>query len=172
MDERPVRFEDLIERHHDELYRYAWRLLDGAGMVEPQDVIQEVFMNAYRAYPTLRAGSNTRAWLFRITTNCAYSMLRRSRRERASTISLDEEALRSPADPLERQVARRQVVESVQEAISLLPPRQQAAVLMRHIHGLRYDEIAAALECSEEAARASASEGVRRLRRELTGMEE
>ena len=48
-----VRFEALIERHHDEIYRYLWRLLNSAGRSDSekdaQDLAQEVFLRAYQA---------------------------------------------------------------------------------------------------------------------------
>ena len=57
----------------------------------------------------------------------------------------------------------------VRREIATLPPKQQAAVVMRHLQGLEYAEIAEALTCSETSARANVYQGLRRLRRALAG---
>jgi RNA polymerase sigma factor (sigma-70 family) len=54
-------------------------------------------------------------------------------------------------------------------AVRALPPKQRAAVSMRYAADLGYTEIAAALECSEDAARRSVHEGLKRLRSERVG---
>ena len=56
---------------------------------------------------------------------------------------------------------------TVREAVRQLPPKQQAAVLLRHLQGLDYIEIAQVLDCSQDSARANVYQGLRRLRHEL-----
>src|SRR5690242_17490382 len=78
-----VRFEELIERYHDEIYTYVWRLLDGASSCEhaheAADIVQDAFERAYKAFPRLRVGSNHRAWLYKIATNCTYTIMKRTK---------------------------------------------------------------------------------------------
>ncbi|MBZ0300152.1 MAG: RNA polymerase sigma factor [Anaerolineae bacterium] len=156
------RFETLIERHHDEIYGYLWQMLRGTGL-DAQDYTQEAFMRAYQAYPRLRADSNCRAWLYKIATNCAYSALRRGQRE----TDLDETLTADGLAPPEETAGLNMVLEAAFQIIETLPVKQRAAVMMRHIEGFEYHEIAQALDCSEESARAHVSLAVRRLRREL-----
>lgn len=161
------RFETLLEAHHDEIFRYAWYMLRGTG-IEAEDVTQETFLRAYRAYPRLRADSNCRAWLYKIATNCAYSLLRRGQRE----VDLDEELSADGLPPPEETAARSITLERMTQLIDKLPVKQRSAVIMRHIQGFEYTEIAAALNCSEESARAHVSLAVRRLRRVLNTQED
>ena len=170
----PVRFETLIERHHDEIYRYLWRLLNNAGRsesaVEAQDVTQEVFLRAYRAFGRLRRDSNHRAWLYKIATNCAYTALKRDQRQTRHTIPLLDEIHRHLVDegPLpERQAIVNETMEMVRREIAALPSKQRAAVVLRHVQGLDYTAIAQALDCSQDSARANVYQGLRRLRRVL-----
>jgi RNA polymerase sigma factor (sigma-70 family) len=156
------RFETLIERHHDELYRYLWRMLQETTL-DAQDIVQETFMRAYQAYPRLRADSNCRAWLYKIATNCAYTALKRASREVALDDALVADGLPSPDESAAQSI----VMEAARQAIERLPVKQRAAVIMRHVQGFEYGEIAQALDCSEESARAHVSLAVRRLRHEL-----
>lgn len=156
------RFEVLIDNHHDEIYRYLWQMLRGTNL-DAQDFVQEAFMRAYQAYPRLRADSNCRAWLYKIATNCAYTALRRSHRE----VTLDDTFSADGLPPPDETAARNLILESARQIIETLPVKQRAAVVMRHIQGFEYNEIAQALDCSEESARAHVSLAVRRLRREL-----
>jgi RNA polymerase sigma-70 factor (ECF subfamily) len=169
-----VRFETLIEQHHDEIYRYLWRLLNSAGWtdsaVEAQDLTQEVFLRAYRAFGRLRRASSHRAWLYKIATNCAYSALKRDQRQDRDSVPILDEVHHIPADASQspdHEVVLGETLEAVRRAIALLPPKQEAAVVLRHVQGLSYPEIAQALACSEDSARANVYQGLRRLRRAL-----
>jgi RNA polymerase sigma-70 factor (ECF subfamily) len=171
-----VRFETLIERHHDEIYRYLWRLLNSRGGPDPaleaQDLAQEVYLRAYRAFGRLRKDSNHRAWMYKIATNCAYTALKRGGRYGQQSVDLHEGAERIAAGQTpspEQQVIAGERWARVRREIASLPPKQQAAVVMRHIQGLDYGQIALALECSEDSARANVYQGLRRLRRSLGG---
>ena len=158
-----IRFETLIERHHDELFRYLWQLLRGTRL-DAADFTQETWLRAWKAYDRLRPNSNARSWLYRIATNCALSALQRSRRE----VLLGEDVeLPSEASLPEENCERGQLLALVVSHIEELPPRQRAAVLLRYGRELRYEEIAGILGCSQESARAHVSHGIRRLRREL-----
>jgi RNA polymerase sigma-70 factor (ECF subfamily) len=171
------RFEMLIERHHDEIYAYLWRLLDGTTQLDQtadaHDLTQEVFLRAYQAYPRLRANSNTRAWLYKIATNCAYTLLKRSRHSRLIDASLwdeiDEPAVDEPTP--DELASLGESLEALREAVVALPPHQQAALLMRYIQGLEYAEVAQALRSSEEAARANVYQAIRRLRNQMNSKE-
>ena len=166
------RFEVLIERYHDEIYGYLWRLMENSysadGRVDAQDLTQEVFLRAYKTYTRLRPDSNYRAWLYKIATNCAYTTLKREKRR--SGIAVWEEAHQLPADESQspdRVAASNETMNAIRRAIGVLPAKQQAAVIMRHVQGLAYAEIAQALGCSEDSARANVHQAIRRLRREL-----
>src|SRR3954468_86464 len=71
-------FWSLVEAHGDELLVHARRL---AGRDHAEDVVHDALLRALRAYPRLRHAEHLRAWLYRITTNVAIDLHRRSRRE-------------------------------------------------------------------------------------------
>lgn len=169
-----MRFETLIELYHDQIYGYLWRLLSSAGSadsaIEAQDLVQEVFLRAFCAFGRLRRNSNHRAWLYKIATNCAYTALKRGQRRARHSVPLEDEVQRVPGNATrspEAWLAQDEELETVRREIAALPPKQQAALVLRYGQGLDYAAIAQALDCSEDSARANVYQALRRLRREL-----
>lgn len=159
------RFEDLIERHHDEIFAYLWRLLGKQRQsdvaLEVEDLTQEVFMRAYENYSGLRRDSNYRAWLYKIATHCAFTKLRQAKRrqEKHFALKLIEGETKSLPDENSRAELRALVDE--------LPAKQKACLTMRYLQDLDYSEIALSVDCSEQSARANVSQALRRLRAAL-----
>jgi RNA polymerase sigma-70 factor (ECF subfamily) len=161
-----VRFENLIEKHHDEIFAYLWRLVgrqkyaDVALNVE--DLVQDVFMRAYQAFPKLRPDSNHRAWLYKIATNRAFTKLRRARlqREKFTLFKESHQALGNFSAPENNGADLRAAVER-------LTPKQKACVTLRYFKDLDYSEIAAIIGCSAVSARANVSQAIRQLRNAL-----
>lgn len=157
-----LRFEELIERHHDEIFAYLWKILGrnrhGDGALDVEDLVQEVFLRAYRAFATLRPNSQHRAWLYKIATNCAYTKLRR---ERLSAVQdLPPELLSEPESPSLSDGREGKV----RALVERLPAKQRICVTLRYLHDLDYPEIARIAGCSQESARANVSQAIRRLR--------
>jgi RNA polymerase sigma factor (sigma-70 family) len=149
-------FERFYLAHSDEVLGYLRRLLGRRA----EDAWQETFLRALRAYARLEHGRHLRAWVFTIATNVAMDELRRGRDGR--NVPLDELGAREPAGG----ELRRPAFLELEHLTGGLPPTERAAVVLRYGYDLPYAEIGAALGSSEEAARAAASSGVRRLRRQ------
>jgi RNA polymerase sigma factor (sigma-70 family) len=142
-------FERFYLMHRDEVLGYLRRLLGARA----EDAWQETFLRALRAYGRLEHGRHLRAWVFTIATNVALDELRVTTR---AVPQVDLE----PAVELQRDAFR-----ELEHLTGGLPPTERAAVVLRYGYDLPYAQIADALGSSEEAARAAASSGVRRLRR-------
>jgi RNA polymerase sigma factor (sigma-70 family) len=148
-------FQRFLDGHRDAVWRF---LLSSVPRSEAEDCFQETFIAALRAYPRLRADSNLRAWVLTIAHRKALDA-HRGRTRRAVPVAdpaaLDERSAQSrlPAD------------EALWDAVGELPARQRSAVVLRYVGDLPHRDIAAAIGCSEEAARRSLHEGLRRLRK-------
>ncbi len=142
-------FERFYLTHRDEVLGYLRRLLGPRA----EDAWQETFLRALRAYGRLEHGRHLRAWVFTIATNVALDELR-------TTPRVDVTQANEPAVELQRDAYRQ-----LEHLTGDLPPTERAAVVLRYGYDLPYAQIADALGSSEEAARAAASSGVRRLRR-------
>ena len=139
-------FERFYLAHRDEVLGYLRRLLGQRA----EDAWQETFLRALRAYDRLEHGRHLRAWVFTIATNVAFDELR-GKPEPAFAAE--------PAIELQRDAFR-----ELEHLTDGLPPKERAAVVLRYGYDLPYAEIGTALGSTEEAARAAASSGVRRLR--------
>jgi RNA polymerase sigma factor (sigma-70 family) len=153
-------FQVLLDEHRVDLYRY---LLATAGPVEADDVYQETWVAALRAYPRLRRSDNLRAWLFRIARNKAIDA-HRARGRRALPLADPPETASAASPPAAAPSpdGKPELWERVRE----LPPKQRTAVFCRAVLGMPYAELAELLDSSEEAARRNVHEGLTRLRRE------
>jgi RNA polymerase sigma factor (sigma-70 family) len=147
-------FERFYGEHSNEVLGYLRRLLGQRA----EDAWQETFLRALRAYNRLEHGHQLRAWVFTIATHVAMDELR----SKAGKPGL----LGEIADGDGAELAR-PAYQELEHLTGELPPTERAAVVLRFGYDLPYAEIGAVLGSSEEAARAAASSGVRRLRRNL-----
>jgi RNA polymerase sigma factor (sigma-70 family) len=138
------------------------------GMVGPNDAddcLQETFLAALRAYPRAEA-TNLRSWIFTIARRKAIDH-HRSRRRGAQPVAEPEELIdrqAASAGPTSSALGMSARHSEIWTAVAELPPSQRAAVVLRFAVDLRYREVGEALGTSEEAARQSVHEGLKKLR--------
>ena len=147
-------FEQDVAELIPQLYGMALRL--ARSRPDAEDLVQEALLRAYRGYHTFRAGTNLKAWLFRILTNTFINEYRRrSRRPRETELDESGDVLpypshtprfqswsKAPEDHLIEQVFESDIV----EAIEGLPVIYRIPVLLADVEGLSYKEIASALD--------------------------
>jgi RNA polymerase sigma factor (sigma-70 family) len=155
-------FDETLARYGAEIYRFALHLT--RNRTDADDIYQETVLKAYRAWDRLPCDANHRAWLYRIASNTFLSDKRKTSRLR----SLDaEETVESiPAASLDDdgRLDAGNLLREVERFIEALPPKQRIALVQRKYLDIGYPEIAATLGCSEEAARRSVHEALRKLR--------
>lgn len=141
-------FEQLVGRYQAPMYRLALRMLADRG--DAEDVVQDVFLTAWRRLPELRDDAAFVGWLYRITTNACLTLLRRAR----PTVELNPETTPSPpAGQPERAAEINGGLAALTEALAGLTPSQRACWLLREAHGRSYQEIATTLGTSVTAVR-------------------
>lgn len=126
------------------------------GPDDAEDVFQETFIAALRAYPRLKPESNLRAWVLTIAHRKAIDAIRARKRRALPVEDVPEVAVHD---------GRPGADSDVWAAARGLPASQREALLYRFAADLPYSDVAAALGTSEEAARQRVSEGVRQLRK-------
>lgn len=157
-------FETLVDAYGGELFGYLWRLLGDEA--EAEDCLQDTYLRAYKVYPRTEP-DNLRAWLYKIATNTARTRQQRNGRRASQHTELHEEYASSEAR-VETQVLQRLSAAAVRAAVGRLPGQQQAALLLRKYQGMEYGEVAAALGCSEQAARSHVYQALKKLRAQFS----
>ncbi|MFQ5890588.1 MAG: RNA polymerase sigma factor [Gemmatimonadota bacterium] len=158
--------EGWIERHGSELRRHLTRMLGAEA--DAEDVLQELWITAYRRPPDTGPGSNVRAWLYRVATNAALDRLAKDHRRcalldgKGFRLAPDRRAPDEGLGVLSEQARRR-----VREHVASLPRKQREAVWLRWVEGRDYETIAREIDSSVESARANVFQGMKRLRAEL-----
>lgn len=144
-------FDLLVLKYQGRIGALVSRYVSDAGEVE--DVTQEAFIKAYRALDKFRGDSAFYTWLYRIASNAAKNhLVAKGRRPGADTTIEDAEAFEqagfiSESSTPEAVVMSEELAQVVTEAMNALPEELRAALTLRELEGLSYDDIAAVLEC-------------------------
>jgi RNA polymerase sigma-70 factor, ECF subfamily len=146
-------FDLLILKYQRKIQRLLSRMLRDQSDID--DVMQEAFIKAYRAFPQFRGDSAFYTWLYRIAINTARNWMA-SQSRRPSTPSLNQSREDETFDEIdnlidnntpESAMASREIVDTVNAAIDHLPEDLRTAIVLREIDGLSYEEIAEAMDC-------------------------
>jgi len=162
-----AQFETVVMRYHAEIHRYLHRMT--ARPNDAEDLSQETFLMAYRAWPRLPPEANHRAWLYTIATNlCRNHGRAEKRRRNAHDAALPTTGASNTSGP-EADAVASDTWRLAEAAIRALPVKQRAAFTLRKLHGLDYETIATSLDCSIDSARAHVFQAIRKLRTALDG---
>ena len=154
-EERAARFERDAMPLLDQLYGAALRMTRNPA--DAEDLVQETFLKAFAAFGTFRAGTNLKAWLYRILTN-TYINSYRAKKRRPDETELDEVEdlyLYRRIGGLEAAMAGRSAEDElldrftdaeVKAAVDSLPENFRMAVILADVEGFSYREIADILD--------------------------
>lgn len=141
-------FEALVVKYQRRIARHVARYVARAGEVE--DVVQEVFIRAYRGLASFRGDSAFYSWLYRIATNAALSSLKREALEVYGEGAPEERAdalqfgVTDHEDP-ERTLMASQLADAVERALARLQPEFAEPLMLYETEGKSYAEIATML---------------------------
>jgi RNA polymerase sigma-70 factor, ECF subfamily len=159
-------FEAVALPHLADLYRSASLLLQNS--LEAEDLVQEVYLEAWKSFHRFEPGTNCRAWLFKILFHRLHHLRRRL--IKASKV----EGFASPADQ-DNLMAEPQVPQEIRDddillALAKVPPDFREVVLMADVQEFSYKEIAETLKIPLGTVMSRLSRGRGLLRRELAGV--
>ena len=168
-------YEILIQRYHQPVYNLVCRLMDNPS--EASDVVQEVFLKVFRKVRSFRGNSSLKTWIYRIAVNEAYNHHRWCCRHQRQEITLDAsdggstyaDHLTDPGRSPFEQAADHETRNLVEKALEGLNPKFRAAVVLRDIEDLSYEEIAAVLDISLGTVKSRILRGREALRKTLEG---
>lgn len=153
-------FSQLVQQHSGLVYRVSLRIL---GIEAAQDASQEVWVRVWRNMKSFRGESAFSTWLYRITVNTCLSVRRKESRRSEKEYSGDEmpflpEPPGGDADP-EAAALRAERREEIQAALGHVRAEHRAALVLRHMEGLSYAEIAQVLDVPDGTAKGWVSRG-------------
>jgi RNA polymerase sigma-70 factor (ECF subfamily) len=149
----PARFEDDVVSLLPQLYSAAMRLTRNPA--DAEDLLQETLLRAFRGYGGFKAGTNLRAWLYRILTNTYINRYRRQSRQPVEVELGEMEDLylyrrlgqeSGAARSAEEEALERFVDEDIKAAVESLPAIFRLPVLLADVEGFSYKEIARIME--------------------------
>jgi RNA polymerase sigma factor (sigma-70 family) len=144
-------FQEVLTRYRTVVYRFC---RGAVGPADADDVFQETFLAALRAYPKLQDAEHLDRWLLRIASRKAIDHHRARGRGAIPSDDLPERPVAAVAD----------ADDDLWGAVAALPPRQRLAVVHRHVLDRPYAEIAELMDATEETVRANVYQGMKKLR--------
>lgn len=167
-------YEALIRQFQQPIYNLVYRLLDDPS--EAGDVVQEVFLKIFRKVGSFRGESSLRTWIYRIAVNQAYNHQRWFNRHRRPEVELEGTepantgySYRIPdrgPSPFDCVLENEQHA-LIEAALARLNPSFRAAVVLRDIEELSYEEIAEILQVALGTVKSRIQRGREALRRDL-----
>jgi RNA polymerase sigma-70 factor (ECF subfamily) len=150
----------LFRRYYPKVYSMALARL--RNRENAQDVVQEAFIKVFRYVGSFKGNSSFYTWLYRITANLCIDRLRQASRDQQVEY-IEGRKLKAAVergggimgagsmegDSPERNLARKEVLAKLQEAIDELPDYHRDVILMREIGGMSYSEMAKAMKVSK-----------------------
>jgi RNA polymerase sigma-70 factor (ECF subfamily) len=154
-------FEALYRQHASRLYNLASRMTGARG--EADDLLQDIFLLAYRKLASFRGESSLGTWLYRLAMNHCLDVLRnRQTRMGHQTDSLDEPDAMPVASPAPALGAVRRI--DLERAIASLPPACRAAFLLHDVEGFGHQEVGTILGVSEGTSKSQVHKARMRIR--------
>jgi RNA polymerase sigma-70 factor (ECF subfamily) len=159
---RASEFEAVAMPHMNDLYRMASRLLGSRERAE--DVLQEVYLQAWKSFHRFEPGTNCRAWLFKILINCVHHYRRKW--FQLKVVRESEEALEQSAAPAPP-VPDRLTDQEILAALDRIPQDYQTVVLLADVEEFAYKEVASILNIPIGTVMSRLSRARRMLREQL-----
>jgi len=167
-------FGVLLEKHRLSVVHFLYRMVQNHAVAE--ELAQEVFLRVYRSRSTYEPTAKFTTWLFRIATHLALNSLRDGKNQRLEE-RLDNDSSEMPVrqvsdnrPTVEQSMVYQARLKEVRDAVSTLPDKQRAAVLMHKYEEMEYSQIAKVLACSESAVKSLLFRAYETLRARLAHM--
>ena len=153
-------FDELVKRHYTSTLGLLSRL--SGNSMDGDDLCQEVFIRVYRGLKRFKSQSQFSTWLYRISVNVANSHHRKEKVRKLFFSGHEPENLPEvePAEP-------RELDPEMWDAIQQLPQKQKMVLTLRIFQELRFKEVAAILDMTENSAKVNYHHAIKRLKERL-----
>jgi RNA polymerase sigma-70 factor, ECF subfamily len=168
-------FQEIVRRYRNPITNFVYRMIDD--YERSVELAQETFIRVYTSASRYQANYSFSTYIYRIATNLAISELRRRKRRRF--VSLFSPFADDNGDPVEldppdlnplqdESLIKDERRKAVARAITSLPEKYRAAIVLRDVEGLSYDRIAEVLKLSEGTVKSRINRARNLLKEKLT----
>lgn len=165
-------FEELFRRNQRRVFSVALNFF-GGNRQTAEDVTQQVFLKFFRNLKRFRGDARVSTWLYRITVNhCIDEQKKRRRFSFLADLFRDEEGRETDLVSSANEGANFEIRDEVRTAVARLKPIFRLPILLKHVEGLSYSEIAEVLEISEGTVASRLSRGHSKLAERLEHLKE
>jgi RNA polymerase sigma-70 factor (ECF subfamily) len=154
-------FDRLVQRYQRDVYRLCYRYVNNHA--DASDMAQDVFLKAYRAIGSFRGDSSFSTWLYRIAVNTCLNF-RAARRPPSDELP---EALADRGASAAERMEQEEQARRVREAVSSLPDKQRATVILKIYHDLTHEEVAQIVGATVGTVKANLFHALGNLRKRL-----
>jgi len=151
-------FDLLLDKYKSRLYGVLYNML--GNHEDAADLAQETFVKAFKSIGSFKSKANFYTWLYRIGVNTALNFLKRRKEVHLSLNEWDADVEDEPGfmelaskESASHALDREELQEKLNEALQKLSQEHRAVVVLHDIQGLRHQEVAKILGCSEATAR-------------------
>jgi len=159
-------FDRLVERYQRDIYRLCYRYVNNHE--DANDMAQEVFLKAYKAIGRFRGDSSFSTWLYRIAVNTCLNF-RAARKPETEELP---EALPDGRAGAMAAIESEEQARVVRKAVSRLPDKQRATLILKVFHDLTHEEVAGVLGSTVGTVKANLFHALGNLRKQMTKAEE
>ncbi|MCU0354345.1 MAG: RNA polymerase sigma factor [Cytophagales bacterium] len=165
-------FSRLVKYWYPRIYNFAYKYF--AEHDTAMEVTQQTFISVHKNLGSLQAVEQFRSWLYRIAANCCHQESRKQKRKKLFSFTrwLPSDNTDTPlpdlwADEPDLEAERTELAEYLLKALNQLPAEQRVVVIMKEYEGLKFREIAVALNVSENTVKSRMYYGLENLRKTL-----
>lgn len=169
----PSAYDDLVSRYQGKIYGLVYNMT--GNKEDAEDLVQDVFVKAYRSLERFRGGSSFYTWIYRIAINHTINFLKK--RRKVTAISLNDEDQGIERDPAYVELSAREspvrdaflseLQEELNKALLALSEKHRTVVVLHDIQGIPHDEIARMTGVSQGTVRSRLFYARQRLQAEL-----
>jgi RNA polymerase sigma-70 factor (ECF subfamily) len=148
----------LFDRYHVKLYQFFWRMCQDRSLSE--DLTQVTFERLLRYRSSYQSGQSVRTWLYQIARHAAYDHFKKNKLRISDFTKADDLGQADPNHRLEDADQQAQL----REAMKQLRPELREVLILTRYQGMRYQEAAQILDCSEGAVKVRVHRAIKELR--------
>lgn len=159
-DTRESAFTAIVRKYQQKLYWHVRRMV--VEHEDSNDILQHVFIKMWNSLEDFRGDANLYTWLYRIATNETLTWLEKEKRRKAVSLDSDE-GLMTERLAAQQGFDSNKLEWKLQQAIQSLPEKQRVVFSLRYYDEMPYEEMAAVLNTSEGALKASYHHAVKKV---------